>query len=325
MIISIKIFSHILSSIILHQVQCSRVFSEPFIFNPNETKFFNRQEQFQSYSSWNSKAITKQEAIANVTNVILENMGAFQVPGVVVGFSCKNKTIWTAAFGLKDIENNVKAKVADVWSLASISKPLTSTLIAYLVQTGILDLDVPINKYLSKDVFPQKTYEGKAVNITLRQCLSHTAGLRMSYIPEDLFLNVFKAVNVTQSVVQFNGDPLLSKPGTEYSYSNYGFQVVGAIIEAVLKDTFPNIIRKFYQKLGMMSTFAESQALFKNRPRYYELNTEGQLEQDDVVDRLVWYEGWWPSGGMVSTVKDLLIFGNLWLSSYYGENDSNFI
>ena len=137
---------------------------------------------------------------------------------------------------------------------------------------------------------------------------------------------MFKAVNVSQTIPGLKNEKLLSKPGLEYSYSNYGYQVVGAVIEAVLKNTYQSEIKSFYQTLGMKLTFAETLDNFKNRPRYYQFagGVPGHLERSDIVDELFSYEGWWPSGGMVSTVGGLLIFGNELISSFKGKNDTNF-
>ncbi len=93
------------------------------------------------------------------------------------------------------------------------------------------------------------------------------------------------------------------------------------------KNTFQNEIKKMVLKLGMNSTFAEPhEQTFKHRPRYYQLNSTKpplHLENTDIIDDLFSYEGWWPSGGMVSTIEDLLIFGNTMLSTFKGTKKGN--
>jgi serine beta-lactamase-like protein LACTB len=207
--------------------------------------------------------------------------------------------------------------------LASISKPLTAALVAKLIDSQVVDLDQSIYEYLPKDLFPEKTWNGIKVNITLREVLSHKAGFHLTKLPED-FEHIFEAQNVSQTLELLKNEKLLFNPGTEYSYSNYGYQVIGAIIESVLKNTYQNEMKKMFLELGMKTTFAEErETIIEHRPRYYASNSNGKIVNVDIIDDLFSYEGWWPSGGMVSTVSDLLRFGNAMLSAYNGDNESN--
>ena len=333
MIVLRNLFIYILPSLILlfHQTECAPLFPQPNIFL--HENIFSELDQFkQKYSGKFKDNATRQnipttieQAKQIMADIVKQYMTDYSIPGLVIGLSIRGETIWTEAFGFKDIENNVPATVDDVWSLASISKPLTSTLIARLAMDGMVDVNAPITQYLPSDVFPQKKFNGIPVTITLGHVLSHMAGLWPAEFPEDFFFDaeVYKALNCTESVVRYKDEPLIFAPGTSFTYSNYGYQVAGALLEAILGNTFPNLIREYYGNiLGMSSTFAETLALFNNRPMYYQ-NSTGQLKRHDIIDNLVLYEGWWPSAGMVSTVDDLLYFGNLWLSSYKGLNDSN--
>ena len=90
------------------------------------------------------------------------------IPGAVFGFSVKGKTVWTEGFGRTDIENNVTTDRNSVWRLASISKPLTTALVAQLIDRKKLELNKSIYHYLSTSLFPKKTFRGKEVDITIR-------------------------------------------------------------------------------------------------------------------------------------------------------------
>ena len=284
-------------------------------------------KSIKSIENYSTLELGTTEAIIDANKVLINKWMAQQnVPALVVGLSIKGKTLWTDSFGLMDIENNIGTNTNAIWRLASISKPLTSALIAQLIDRGLLQLNDPIHKFISKDLFPIKGFRGKGVKITIREVLSHMAGLHLTKIPDD-FANLLRAQNVTETIAGFKDEKLLFKPGTEYSYSNYGYQILGAIIESVLKNTFQNEIRKMCVSLGMNSTFAENpDTIYKDSPRYYQSSTTfpGQLKRADIVDELFSFEGWWPSGGMVSTADDLLIFGNEMLTSYKGKNKSMF-
>jgi CubicO group peptidase (beta-lactamase class C family) len=70
------------------------------------------------------------------------------IPGLVAGISIKGKTVWTQAFGRTDIENDVKIRTDSVWRMASISKALTSALMAKLIEKGLIDLKKSIKRLL---------------------------------------------------------------------------------------------------------------------------------------------------------------------------------
>lgn len=111
--------------------------------------------------------------------------------------------------------------------------------------------------------------------ITLRQLLSNTGGIRASN-PADLYSSkLVPCANVTETVSFFAKDALIAKPGTKFVYSNFGFSLVGAIIESVVwkayGKTFETYCNEFYQKkLNMARTLAERRELIlPNRARYY--------------------------------------------------------
>jgi CubicO group peptidase (beta-lactamase class C family) len=166
--------------------------------------------------------------------------------------------------------------------------------------------------------------------------MSHTAGLRITKLPDD-FEKIYNFKNVTETVGQFKDEPLILEPGTKFEYSNYGFQIIGGIIESVLNETYENAMNKMFKELGMSSTFAERhEMIIPHRVRYYMKSdsfyiqyfqnttnsTKVQLLNSLIIDDLLSLEANWPSGGLGSTVPDLLKFGNYLLNSYKGVNDS---
>ncbi len=106
--------------------------------------------------------------------------------------------------------------------MASISKALTTALIEKLIDKGLLDLKKSIHQYLSQNVFPIKLWNGNNVTITVKQVMSHTAGIRRSKLPEDL-LTIIDYKNVTQTLSRFKNELLINSPETAFNYSNDGF------------------------------------------------------------------------------------------------------
>jgi CubicO group peptidase (beta-lactamase class C family) len=206
-------------------------------------------------------------------------------------------------------------------------------MIGRLIEKGLIDLEKSIHHYLSPKIFPIKQWNNKNVTITVKQVMSHTACLRFTKIFED-FKKIYNFKNVTQTLEQFKDDPLICEPGTSFNYSNYGFQIIGAIIESVLNETYENAMNKMFKELGMNSTFAERhEMIIHRRARYYLLSnspihenlnnvTKVEALNAPIIDDLVSLEAQWPSGGLVSTVPDLLKFGNHMLKSYKGVVDA---
>jgi CubicO group peptidase (beta-lactamase class C family) len=258
------------------------------------------------------------------------------IPGVIAGISIKGKNVMTEAFGQTDIENDVKTHKDSVWRLGSISKSLTTLMIGRLIEKGLIHMEKSIHDYLSPKIFPIKQWNNKNVTITVKQVMSHTAGLKVTKIRDD-FKNIYNLKNVTQNVELFKDEPLIFEPGTNFKYSNYGFQIIGAIIESVLNETYENAVNKMFKELGMSSTFAERhEMIIPRRARYYlkssfypnyvenwKNSTKVEILNAPIVDDLVSLEAYWPSGGLLSTLPDILKFGNYMLKSYKGVIEEN--
>jgi serine beta-lactamase-like protein LACTB len=298
--------------------------------------------QLNEYSYYENQCVCKSGSDEDIkssikkTNEDIEKSRIEQmIPGLVAGISIKGKTVWTQAFGHTDIENDVKTRTDSVWRMASISKALTSALMAKLIDKGLIDLEKSIHHYLSEKIFPIKQWKGKNVTITVKQLMSHTAGLRVSKVPDD-FEKIYNFKNVTQTIGQLRDEPLTFEPGTNFNYSNFGFQIIGAIIESVLNETYENAINNMFKELDMSFTFAERhEMIIPHRVHYYMRSDVPYFQYSSnptksnvsilnslIIDDLLSLEAYWPAGGLVSTVPDLLKFGNYMLNSYKGVNDS---
>ena len=109
------------TSLFLHQANCKQADWEANQFELGKIKL----RKVTNYSNLKSKPKTKYQIIKEVTIAINQWMEKELIPGLVIGLSTKGKTLWTEAFGMMNIENNVKTHKESVWRLASISKPLT--------------------------------------------------------------------------------------------------------------------------------------------------------------------------------------------------------
>jgi len=232
------------------------------------------------------------------------------IPGVVVAVSKNGNIVYSDAVGYADIENLVPITRETHMRIASISKSLTAVGLALLVEEGKLNLDTPIQNYVPN--FPMKS-EGI---ITIRQLASHLSGIR-HYKGEEF--NSYKAFSsVTDALEIFKCDPLESAPGSKKVYSTFGFTLLSAAMEAVCGMPFLDFMSKrVFTPLEMYDTKPErSTKLMRNTCRYYirssspspsgSSNNRSVLMNAPCVD--VSYK--WAGGGFLSTVDDLLRFGN---------------
>src|SRR5512132_2422744 len=134
-------------------------------------------------------------------------------PGISAAIARGDKIVWSGADGLADIENDVPARAATVYRIASISKPIAATALMQLVERGRVSLDDPVRKYLP--FFPDKG----GLTLTVRHVLTHTSGIR-HYKPGEME-SVIRYDNIAEAAKIFEDDPLLFTPGTKYSYSTY--------------------------------------------------------------------------------------------------------
>ncbi|XP_041650831.1 serine beta-lactamase-like protein LACTB, mitochondrial isoform X2 [Cheilinus undulatus] len=119
--------------------------------------------------------------------------------------------------------------------------------------------------------------------------------------------------SVTQALDLFKDDPLIFKPGTTFLYSTHAFTLLSAVVERAAGQRFPDLMANMFRELGMLNTVPdENDPIIYHRSRYYHFNKRGRVVNCPYVDNS--YK--WAGGGFLSTVGDLLLFGNALLYSY---------
>ncbi|KAG9340709.1 hypothetical protein JZ751_020299 [Albula glossodonta] len=119
--------------------------------------------------------------------------------------------------------------------------------------------------------------------------------------------------NVIQALDLFKDDPLIFKPGTTFLYSTHAYTLLSAVVERVAGQRFLDHMMKVFRELGMLNTVPdENDPIIYHRSRYYHFNKKGRVVNCPYVDNS--YK--WAGGGFLSTVGDLLLFGNAMLYSY---------
>lgn len=150
------------------------------------------------------------------------------------------------AYGLADRTHKTPNRADTLFDIGSINKQFTSVAILRLAQDGKLKLDDTVGKYLKG--FPPEV----ADKVTIRQLLQHKSGMG-DYLREPKFIEHPKRFRSVKDYLELvRATPLLFEPGTRQRYSNSGFVVLGAIVEALTGRSYYDVVQDFvYNPAGM--------------------------------------------------------------------------
>lgn len=239
------------------------------------------------------------EAIAQARALAKQWMDERGYVGLGISVGIKGEIVWSEGFGHADLEQQVPVTRDTKFRIGSVSKSVTAAALAQLVEQGKLDLDAPVQRYVPS--FPDK---GKPV--TVRQLAGHLAGVR--HYKGDEFLLARRFHSVTESLAIFKDDPLLFDPGTRYSYSSYGWNLLSAVVEGASGQNFLDYMRaNVFDRLSLKTMAAdENDKIIPHRTRFYQRSSDGAVRNAPYVDNS--YK--WAGGGFLSTMDDLVRFGS---------------
>lgn len=216
----------------------------------------------------------------------------------------KNESpIFRQAYGLADRDWQTRNKIDTRFRIGSMGKMFTAVAVLQLVQEGKIALDAPFGKYLPD--YPNKTL---ASQVTIHQLLTHTGGTGDVFGPQlDAHRNELRT---HQDYVKLFGarDPLF-EPGSRWMYSNYGFILLGTVIERVSGQDYYDYVRDHvYGPAGMKSTGSMPEDHEPSKRAVGYTKAGGVSDWRPNTDKLP-YRGT-AAGGGYSTVQDLMRFAN---------------
>lgn len=236
----------------------------------------------------------------------------YATPGMQLSVSSKKKTLFSKGFGYSDVENEKKVNPQTRFRIASVTKPITSAAMIKLASEGKLDMDVDVRTYVPS--FPEKKY-----TLTTRQLAGHLGGIRDYYeISLNELFNNPHFETATEAISIFKNDTLMSKPGNEFLYSSYGYDLLGAVIEGASGESYLDYMQhNIWKPLLMSNTYGDiSDSTIINKSKFYYPNEEEASPYDLSYG--------YPSGGLISTTEDLLRFGNeLLYGSFFEDRFKN--
>jgi len=174
-----------------------------------------------------------------------------EATGVAVALVHGGRIVWEEGFGWANREASLKVTPHTPFSMASITKPFTTTTLMTLVGAGKLSLDEPANKYLAGSKIIGRNGSAEAVSVRLLG--AHASGLPGIY--ESYEADEAKLVPIPNAVIQAYGR-LAYTPSTCYEYSNIGFAALNAIAVALTQTDFGALMhQRVLAPLGLNDSF----------------------------------------------------------------------
>jgi len=243
--------------------------------------------------------LSQNEAIEVLAKQLQTESAADRFSGAAL-VAKNGKILFEHAYGLADREKKSPNTLDTQFRIGSMNKMFTAVCILQLVQSGKVQLSDAFGKYLTD--YPNKDM---ASRVTIQQLLTHTGGTGDFFGPE--FDKHRLELKTLQDYVKLYGNrPVAFEPGSRFEYSNYGFLLLGVIIERVTGQSYYDYVReRVFKPAGMTSTdsLPEDQPVALRSTGYMK---EGQVPWKDNTDTLP-YRGT-SAGGGYSTVGDLFKF-----------------
>ena len=244
-----------------------------------------------------------------VDRVLADYAERAHVPGAVWGVIVDGRLVHTGAFGVRDITTKDKPDADTVFRIASMTKSFTAMAILKLRDEGKLALDEPAEKYVP-ELASLKYPTTDSPKITVRHLLTHSTGF-----PED---NPWGDQQLATSDEQLStmlrsGIPFSNAPGLAYEYSNYGFMILGRIVQNVSKMPYADYVTaNILRPLGMTSTTLEPSKVPADRLAHgYRWEDERWKEEKQLA-----HGAGGAMGGMLTSVNDLSRYVSVYLSAW---------
>lgn len=238
-------------------------------------------------------------------------------PSLSAAVAHDGKIIWAATVGWASLQPSVPASIDTVYRIGSTSKALTATAMARLVQSGRLDLDAPISRYV--DALPNAAWQP----LTPRQLASHTAGLP-GYEENRDWWGVYQSIRLgrrfndtDEMLAVFDDSDLKIAPGTDFHYSSFDTTVNAHVMTRITGLDYRTLMESLvFSPLQMKTaTVDDISRQPKTIPTFYRLRADGAIRPWRDVDLSLK----WPGGGLLSSSSDLVRLGSAWLDDDFIE------
>ncbi len=216
------------------------------------------------------------------------------------------KVITSGAKGKADREQGIDNTLATRFRIGSMNKMFTAVATLQLVERGKLSLDEPLGQ-----VLPDYPNAEVATKVKIRHLLSHTGGTGDIFGPE-FEAHRLELKTLLDYVKLYGGRGLEFEPGSKWEYSNYGFLLLGAVIEKVSGESYYDFIAdNVYKPAGMTESGSEPESVgVANRSKGYMRDQLGMISNEPTLP----WRGT-SAGGGYTTAGDLMRFAEALMSN----------
>lgn len=254
---------------------------------------------------WENRQFLAHE-LAGMETVVQQFMRDFNVPGMSIAIARQGRLVYARGFGLADTGAGERVTTRHRFRIASVAKPITSVAILTLVERGRLGLSDRVfgTQGLLGTSYGTMPYGANIDRITVRDLLEHTSGGWPNDTQDPMFRN--PSMNHAQLISWvLDNRPLTNTPGTKYAYSNFGYCLLGRIVERVTGEPYERFVRReVLAPCGIREMAIAGNTLADRQPwevRYY--GQGGENPYGMQVSRMDAHGGW------LASAIDLVRFG----------------
>ncbi len=190
-------------------------------------------------------------ALASFDRMMLDFLPGHDVPGAALAVGRNGKVVYARGFGYADREARRPVQPHSLFRIASVSKPITAVAVLQLVDRGKLQLDQHVFDLLGLRP-PKKGFDPRWRKVTVRHLLTHRGGWDRDRAFDPMFMSptIVKQLGahppaMPKAIIQFMlGKPLQFEPGTKEVYSNFGYCLLGRVVEKASSQPYEDYVRQ---------------------------------------------------------------------------------
>ena len=230
---------------------------------------------------------------------ISEGMTKDKIPGLSIALVDREDLVWSAGFGYTDYDLKTPVTPDTMFSIQSMSKTFTATLVMFAVQEGLVDLDKSITEYLPDFKVKSRFEENPQDKMTLRHLLSHTAGFVHEAPVGNNYERKFPSF---EAHIRSISDTWLKFPvGVKYSYSNLGIDLAAYILQIRSGRSFAEYMKaRLFDPLDMPNSSVDMEFIRQHPNRA--IGHTPHIERETLEMPMI------GAGGVYTSARDLARF-----------------
>ncbi|KAA5547116.1 serine hydrolase [Roseiconus nitratireducens] len=279
----------------------------------------------------NVSAGPQDDRFAHYDQAMRDFMRQHRIPGASIAVTDQSKVVFARAYGYADVGARQQVTPASLFRIASISKPITAVAILQLIEKGKLNADDKVFDVLDFEDDIQSAgdaFDPRCREITIRHLLEHRGGWDRDESFDAMFQSVRFANQVgvdppagpATVIKAMLTQPLDFQPGERYAYSNFGYCLLGRVIETLSEQPYDEYVKEHVlapigvTTMRIGATHLEGRA--DDEVRYYHPGTAESVFADDLNQTVPWpYGGWYleamdSHGGWIASATDLAKFAS---------------